>query len=352
MRLRPRQALVWTALLGAGAGAGHIGYRVLVRQSGPPRGNDFPPVEPLSPLARDIGEVCVGADAVEEFAYLNTGGEPLRVASVVVNCGCTRYEVVPFEVQPGATGVIRLITEFRDPVGYERRSRISAEVAFVGYARRIRFQFDALVVRDLPTVVDFGRVLPDGTPQTATFLARPCEGPVDIARTTCDDPSVTARLIEDSTEGAQQRIEVRLNPPGEPGLFVRELRLHSAQDDRPARVVPIRATVAARIEADPGSLLLGNVEGGQTYSYGLRLASTVSQSFTIERITASVEGLRCTWNPAEARPTAYLLQARLDAPRLHGALSGTMEITTSDPACPTVIVPVYGVCNGERDVGP
>jgi len=45
-----------------------------------------------------------------------------------------------------------------------------------------------------------------------------------------------------------------------------------------------------------------------------------------------------------AERTEYLLQATFTAPEVYGTIAGTIEVTTSQEECASVIIPVYGVC--------
>ena len=344
---RVRHAL---ALLGVIAAVGTATYWVVGSVRRP--AVLVPPVVPADlPFVRDLGEVCHGTTISEEFTYRNRGARTLRVESVTTNCGCTASRVSPHEVEPGAIGAITLITDLNERTGYEWKTQYKADVVFAGYSTPVSMELTVLVVRDLPTALDFGRVLPDDVVHTRTFLARSCEHAPDFTSIESDNGAISGQFLPSEREPEARLVEVTLRAPDDPGLFVAHLTFVSAREDATPRVVTVRATVAARIESEPESLLLGTIEPQRRYSYALRIASRLGEPFEVRNATTSVPGLSLRWSAADTQHTQYNVQAELEQPDVVGSIAGNLEVTTSDPRCPAIVVPVYGVCAMPREAG-
>lgn len=303
---------------------------------------------------RHVGTYCPGTAIEEIFVLTNTGAKPLHVRGVMTSCNCTNYVIDPWEIPPGGTGTLTLTTVLPD-VGEETPVDLAADVLFEGLEDRVQVVVRAEVVPEVPAVVDFGRVAPGGESLTQPLRLHFCAEPSVIVGIDSDDPAVAASVVEQaSTPGGDGLIEVTLSPPSIPGTFLAALQIKVADPDRPLLEVPVRVTVAPHIEARPGTLLLGTVLAGEQHGYSMRLASTKDQVFDVTGVQCSISGLECRASALGAERTEYLLQATFTAPEVYGTISGTIEVITSQEECPSVIIPVYGVCvhtlaNGIRE---
>lgn len=349
----PRTGRKALGLVAWGAAAFCIAY-ALGRATLPRASQARATIRIVGDAVRHVGTHCPGTTIEEIFFLTNTGGKPLHVRGVVTSCNCTNYVIDPWEIPPCGTGVLTLTTVLPD-VAEETPVELAADVLFEGLEDRVQVVVYAEVAPEVPAVVDFGRVAPGGASLTRAVRLHFCAEPSVITRIDSDDPAVAASVVEQaSTPGGDGLIEVTLSPPSIPGTFLAALQIKVADPDRPLLEVPVRVTVAPYIEARPGTLLLGTVLAGEQHGYSMRLASTKDQVFDVTGVQCNVSGLECRASPVGVERTEYLLQATFTAPEVYGTISGTVEVTTSQEECPSVIIPVYGVCvhtvaNGVRE---
>ena len=310
-----------------------------------------PPVLPLSAFEQNAGETCQGVPVTQTFTFRNGGQTALRVAAVDTSCTCAVYELSAYEINPGDTGSVVLTAHTDTPVSYESKTRVEAQVSFVGYAQPLRLGLTMTVVRAFPLVVDFGRLPPAAPVRSQSFRVRACDGAHAIRALRAEDPAVVARPAEMTADGLPRALEIEFHAPDQPGLFVTAVWVEFEDTTCAPVSIAVRATIAPRIEARPESLALGTVRPGRRYVYALTLASTVAEAFEIEGTKTGIPGLECRYSRVAAGATTYSVQATLTAPDVSGSITGSVEITTSDPACPRVVVPVKGVCVSDDPPG-
>lgn len=56
-----------------------------------------------------------------EYAFLNSGNEPLIISEVKVTCGCTKPEYPSVPVRPGESGKIKVSFDTKGKIGYQDR---------------------------------------------------------------------------------------------------------------------------------------------------------------------------------------------------------------------------------------
>jgi len=57
----------------------------------------------------DFGKITEGEKVTFNYRFKNTGEHPLVVASAVASCGCTVPEKPEEPIQPGATGMLKVV---------------------------------------------------------------------------------------------------------------------------------------------------------------------------------------------------------------------------------------------------
>lgn len=58
--------------------------------------------------SHDFGEIPQGKPVSFEFAFTNTGNEPLLIANVITTCGCTASEYSAAPIAPGKSSSIKV----------------------------------------------------------------------------------------------------------------------------------------------------------------------------------------------------------------------------------------------------
>jgi hypothetical protein len=90
----------------------HLG----VTANGAPRFNDSTSVMMLDSVY-DFGTINEGEKVNFNFRFKNTGKHPLIVASAQASCGCTVPEKPEEPIQPGETGVLKVVFNSLGKVG-------------------------------------------------------------------------------------------------------------------------------------------------------------------------------------------------------------------------------------------
>lgn len=87
------------------------------------------PVEWISPLTVDVGDILQGEDHTYTYYYINLTDAPLTVDNVRPSCGCTATDWLGTPVMPKDTGSISVTYDAMN-VGYFRKN---VKVFFRGY---------------------------------------------------------------------------------------------------------------------------------------------------------------------------------------------------------------------------
>lgn len=66
------------------------------------------PVLSADNMTVEFGEVAYGGDGTREFAFKNTGTEPLLITNAKGSCGCTVPDWPKEPIRPGGSGIIKI----------------------------------------------------------------------------------------------------------------------------------------------------------------------------------------------------------------------------------------------------
>ena len=70
----------------------------------------------------DFGTVTEGEEVTHNFTFKNTGTKPLVILTAQASCGCTVPEKPDEPIQPGQTGVIKVVFHSKDRSGHQEKS--------------------------------------------------------------------------------------------------------------------------------------------------------------------------------------------------------------------------------------
>jgi len=69
----------------------------------------------------DFGEVTEGKKVEHEFAFTNTGNEPLIISKVQASCGCTTPEYSKNPIAPGEMGKVKVVFNSAGQMGKQHK---------------------------------------------------------------------------------------------------------------------------------------------------------------------------------------------------------------------------------------
>ena len=296
------------------------------------------------PLRRELGPRCAGAEIVERFAFRNVGDSELQVARIDTNCSCLSATADRCRVPCGASFTVNLESVTSAKVAYEQWMDVSASIYFVGHDEAIVVGVTVLVFRELPLVVDFGRIAGRAS-EERTFLARGCDGVAPgIASVTADDERVSVTVLDEHASQDALPLLVRFTPGGLTGTYSSLLAIELADGPETRTVeVAVRAYVEAPIQPLPDTLSIGLAQPNEHRHCVLELISTVDLPFEILGVEAGASDLHATWKALNVEQTRYVVNIELSAPSAPGSIVDALEIWTSDVKWPRVVVPIYGL---------
>lgn len=249
------------------------------------------------------------------------------------------------EIAPGGHATLQLTTSVDDAVSYESIVRTDADVFFDGFTEPLRVSVRGRVVPELPAVIDFGRVRQNEKKLTKRFPVYACRRPLFVADLTSDSPWLDAHVVDLSGEqGDDTIIEAIVYPTTNAGMLFGRIAITFADPSQPPASVAVRAMVAPRIEVHPPTLILGTFEEGTTRDCEFRLVSTIGEPFDVLDVSSELEGLQCRVIAANTFGTEFIGYVRYTPAIDSGKISGTMKVETTDENCPTIVIPVFGVC--------
>jgi hypothetical protein len=295
-------------------------------------------------LAPYIGEICVGEQIEHSFQFTNVGESALQISDVWTDCSCSPATVDNYRVESGQSFSVRVMTTASQHVPDEELMETAARVYFMGHSEPVNVRFRYLVFRPLPVVVDFGEVHPARRAKRV-FPVRGCQGfAPTIVSVTAEDPHVSAKPISAKASPAAIPIEVSLDPLGLSGSFVSQVvvRLVDQAGEEEKVAVKVRAEVIPAITVEPPSFSLGVVSPGAQRTARLTLKSAAGLAFEITDVR-SILDVQARWAGRNPQNTEYALDILLNVGESAGPVSETIEIMTSHPDSPRVVLPVFGL---------
>lgn len=79
----------------------------------------------------DFGEIPQGKPVSVEFAFTNTGDEPLLVADVATSCGCTASDYTKEPIAPGKSSKIKVTYNAANPGNFTKTITVNFQDASI-----------------------------------------------------------------------------------------------------------------------------------------------------------------------------------------------------------------------------
>lgn len=305
----------------------------------------------------DFGAVPDRGMAERAFIIENTGSGPLVLSAMTIDNPAFRLSGAPAPITiaagaeraitvrfaPAASGVTTGVLKIaaNDP------TRPTLEVGLGGIAG------DAPVIAVSPTTLDFGTVNA-GQSRDLTVTVR---NTGTAALTVSSISSSNARFASTVTTpltlapAASQSVVIRFSPAGA-GAQSGTMTIANNDSARPSVSVAVAGTGAAvpSIDASPAALDFGNVAVGQSKDLTLTIRNTGTASLTVSAVTSL--NPRFTATPAApfniGAGSSQTVTARF-TPSAAGAQTGSLTLSSSDPARPTVTVALSGTGTAVAD---
>jgi hypothetical protein len=295
----------------------------------------------LEPAALHLGDMIAGERARSHATIRNVGCRPAEILGAATSCACTTSGVGPLVLPPGASAPLAVAFD-----SSFRRGNVE-EVVMVTYrdgpaGRPLEADLDLdAQVRRLdwaePGAVDFGTVAP-GSTVVRPLVVRSTRAVVWRPRLEDSDGSgIEVRGVSRPTE-LTCHLELVLRAKGLPGPADKTVRI-ALGSPLPPLAVPITYALADRFTTRPGGVNFGLVQRDRP----------VCRSFSVRQGPG-----RCGWPTGVASAPDWLQVSSAAAghgldvtattrpaalPR-HAALTGFIEVRTTDELEPLLRVPV------------
>jgi len=201
-----------------------------------------------------------------------------------------------------------------------------------------------------PAALDFGSVAVGASKPASLTLSNQGDAPLSVSGLTLLPGSgafsQSGAAPFNLAPGASQTVSVQFSP-GQAGVAAGTLRVQSNDPDSPSYDVPLTGKgVQAKIAVSPASAALGNIDVGDNAWAGFSVKNVGNQSLTVSGVALapggsgdySLSGLPAL--PKTLLPgQSFGFQALLNVSGL-GPRGATVQVASSDPASPTVLVPL------------
>jgi hypothetical protein len=358
LRFRPDSAGAKTGVLTVSTGdAGVPELKIQLAGTGVDK---LQPEIKLSPVALAFGDVVVGQSADLVLNVHNSGPGPLNVKSLTIDN--TRFTTpgttAPFTVAAYAD---RKVTVRFGPVATGAQSgtltvasddpnRPSVAVALSGNGSSAPAAAPAVAVS--PASLDFGGVTAGQTKDLVLTVSNTGRAALSVSAAASSNAlfRVTSPAVPFSVAaGAQQAVTVRFSPSAA-GSQTGTLTLSTNDPARASVAIPLSGTgtsataASPSVSVSPASLDFGNVTAGQTRDLTLTVSNTGQASLTVSAASSS-NSLFTVASPAVPFLVAAGSQQAVTVrftPTAAGSQSGTLTLSTNDPARATVAVSLAG----------
>jgi hypothetical protein len=97
-----------------------------------------PPLIKFDKSSYDFGTVKEGDTVVYEYKFTNTGSQPLLIYKAEVACNCTSAEWPKRFINPGQSGVIKVIFKSKDNIGaINKQIYVSSNADMTSYGKKL-----------------------------------------------------------------------------------------------------------------------------------------------------------------------------------------------------------------------
>ncbi len=217
--------------------------------------------------SHDFGTVARGAEAEFSFEFENLYEENLHVASVRSSCGCTTPTITKRDLKTFETSQIVAKYNTRSFLG--QKGATVTVVFDKPYYAEVQLSIEGYIRSDVvfdPGEVNFGEVDQFTAAERKLTVSYAGRSDWKITDVRSNNEYFAVDLSESSRGGGRVSYEMRvhLTADAPSGYFQDRLDIITDDEGSPAIPVRVQGSVVSPLTVSPASLLLGNLEPGQS----------------------------------------------------------------------------------------
>lgn len=215
--------------------------------------------------SRDFGAVPRGCIAAHPFRFSNNTGQPIRISSVRVSCGCTAANQMHQVVKPGEESAIMVQM---DTGRFQGPRKVTVYVQFdMPQFSEVRLTVEANSRSDLTLLPDglaFGRVRQGSTPENTIKICFIGNANYEIREAQCGSHylQISASLEQRKNSEVTYQLTAKLRPDTPPGKWYTDIWLITNQESMPKVRIPVTVEVEGTLNLSPRTIELGEVKAG------------------------------------------------------------------------------------------
>ncbi|MBN1552688.1 DUF1573 domain-containing protein [bacterium] len=311
----------------------------------------------------DFGKIYHQDSLSHDFLIKNTGNSTIHITDIKTDCGCTAAVVDSSAINPGETLAIHV--NLKPDI---QEGQIEKKVSVYTDAAKPDDIFELTVTAEKQTLI---KIYPSHVYFKNVHFGEGGEETVHIK--TAEDHNIhimNAEVIEgdaleftltpvfetenigNETEDSglkddlktinEWKLVMHLPKETPAGRFFSKVKLSTNSPLQPEVVFPVYGVVRSQVSARPTQAYFGTLSPGEVKNLDIKISKTGDPTLKILSITSTVDAI--TWEQETVEDGAvYNLKLTLTVPNDHaGRISGTIDITTSDPTQPEISIPVFG----------
>lgn len=282
----------------------------------------------------DFGEVNQGTKVSHEFTFVNNGSEPVTIQKMVPSCGCTASSVDTPTVEPGKSGVVKVVF---DTAGFSGMKQKLVQIHSDDFSSpTVSVELKGIVkplFRVTPPQVNFGEVLHKSSPDA---LLVQVEGPLfedgpkegrnrKEKRSRARAGGKFVNVEEKDSSNGNRKLLISLSPEAPLGNLRDRVVLGIGKR---SVSIPVFATVVSPLRVVPQTVSLGVLESGSSPSRIVEVQFLGPGEVTIQDVEVSEPGISIQALPVEKK-NVYPFRIAVDVDTVRRELRGVVRFLTS-----------------------
>lgn len=215
-------------------------------------------------LSKDFGIVSRGATLVQSFRLKNDSGQPVGISGVRVSCGCVSASALKTFLQPGEeTAVVARM----DTTRFRGVKTVTIYVHFnKPKSEEVRLWIKANARDDFslsPEKLDLGVIKQGQSAQATSKVTFHGQPDLIVGEVHPESNYLVCKIRETSRSDNESTYEliVSLQKDVPPGVWFSDVWIRTDSTQIPQVRVPVSLTVEAPLNATPGQIQLGKIQG-------------------------------------------------------------------------------------------
>jgi hypothetical protein len=295
----------------------------------------------------DFGKVIVGTVLKHDFAFTNTGDQPLIISDVQRTCGCTSAGQWTRQVQPGQSGTI--------PIEFHSKAFNGPTTKSVTVICNDTNQPSVLLVvkssvwhpiEITPALASFAGDLSSASNFSKTIHLLNKEPEPLLLTALRTSRSTIAAEIQTNVPGKEYQLIVSLVPPLGTGNVFGEVTIETSLTNMPVLTVPVYALAQPAVMVMPSQITLPTGEFASPVARTISIRSNSSNPLAVS--DPALTDSRLNVELTEIRKGSYFT-ATVTFPKGFQIPSGQrLELTlkSNHPQFPVIRVPIVQSANG------